>query len=341
MSDIILFVNNDPKILNTLEQLLQQESFQTIASSNGSNALERLKQGEQPAVILTDSLLLDMSASEFLRKVKALSPKTMRLMLLDATDSESALEAINSKVLCRYIVKPWNDIDLIDTVKKAVDHYKLIQENERLNDIVFLENEKLELLNKNLDYKIRERTQALDEAYQSNLALTEELRKKVKELEGRDRILNHLLTIHNLENSLHTILEVVCDVLDADWACIYLPDNEDNLQARATIGETTLRTDQSHLMNDVFASKTVHTALKEFATFAIIPILKSDQCLGVMEIFREESLFSPKEIKIMQQFMVHSAIAVSDAMIEPRKHLHEWDETLDDILLGLGRNDPH
>lgn len=351
MTHSILFVDNDQNTLTALQHLFKHESWRSIYASSCTEALEILRNGECPAVVLTDLDLLKMSGSEFLRQVKIISPQSMRLMLLDSSDSAGALDAINSKGLCRYILKPWKDADLLSTVKNAVRHFTLAQENKRLNDMIFLKNEKLEDLNKNLEQKITERTKALEDAYQANLDLTEELHQKVRELEGRDRILNHLLTIHSLENTLHTALEVICDVVGSEHAAIYLPDEGGTLQRAATIDRrkhreghdskicATDRHFQDEKISEVFSSGTAYNATTATSpsAFAAIPVMKNETCLAVVGVNRCKNHFSPHEMKTIGRFMVHIAIAISDSMIQ--QDLPAWEETLDDILRGIAQGE--
>ncbi len=351
MTHSILFVDNDQNNLTALQQLFEHELLRSIYATSCTDALDILKNGVCPAVVLTDLDLLTMSGSEFLRQVKIISPESMRLMLLDSSDSAGALDALNSKGLCRYILKPWKDADLIETVKNAVHHFELAQENKRLSDMLFLKNAKLKDLNKNLEQKITERTKALEDAYQANLILTEELHQKVRELEGRDRILNHLLTIHSLENSLHTALEVICDVVGSEQATVHLAKDWGNLQKTATIDRrkhrevqcsetgSANRHFQKEKIAEVFSSGTEYSTTTNtpisIPAFAALPVMKNDTCLAVVEVHRHQKNFSSHEMKTIGRFMVHIAIAITDSMIQ--QDLPAWEETLDNILLDIAQ----
>ena len=52
----------------------------------------------------------------------------------------------------------------------------------------------------------------------------DKLHRKVKELEGRDRINQHLLTVHTLEETLAAILEAMRNAVGLERVVIFLPD---------------------------------------------------------------------------------------------------------------------
>jgi FixJ family two-component response regulator len=60
-----------------------------------------------------------MSGAEFLGKVRQLHPETVRIALSGYTDLNAITSAVNRGELFRFLLKPWNDTELLDTVREA------------------------------------------------------------------------------------------------------------------------------------------------------------------------------------------------------------------------------
>ena len=80
-----------------------------------------------------------MTGITFLKKAAEMRPQTVRIILTGYTDVDTLVESINSGVVYKYVTKPWSNGDLQQTVKRAIEHYetlkqqnRLVQENKRL-----------------------------------------------------------------------------------------------------------------------------------------------------------------------------------------------------------------
>jgi response regulator RpfG family c-di-GMP phosphodiesterase len=89
-------------------------------------------------VVVSDYLMPGMRGIEFLSKVKALRPETIRIMMTAYADLSIAIDAINKSEAYRFVTKPWNNKELIDTVDEALMRYQLIQSLGNADDTVYL-----------------------------------------------------------------------------------------------------------------------------------------------------------------------------------------------------------
>jgi two-component system, NtrC family, sensor kinase len=85
-------------------------------------------------------------------------------MLTGHADQTAIEEAINRSEVFRFISKPWNDGQLVLTVKSAFEQYALVAENERLYRVTHEQNEELKLLNADLETRVALRTHLLSVA---------------------------------------------------------------------------------------------------------------------------------------------------------------------------------
>jgi putative two-component system response regulator len=133
----ILFVDDESPNLRLLERLFRG-SYELFTAESGVQALKILAVHDI-AVIISDQRMPEMTGIDFLKKAAEMRPQTVRIMLTGYTDAEALVEAINSGVVYKYMTKPWNNDELRNTVKRALQHYETIKGQRRLQ----LQNERL------------------------------------------------------------------------------------------------------------------------------------------------------------------------------------------------------
>jgi len=349
----VLFVDDEANVLSALKRLFRKAPYRTLLAGSAREALALIEGGERPSVIVSDQRMPDMNGAEFLARVREALPNSIRMMLTGYSDIDAAMDAINRGGVFRYILKPWDAEDLRLAVRNAVEHYELISQNRTLTEELKEKNHILEDLNANLEQKVEERPQALREAYEKNLALTAQLQRKVKELEGWDRIQQHLLTIHPLDETLRTVLEVIVEVVVADSAAIHLVEGSDGalspvaaidgagnmvsdaglqaLTGRAIYGETLKKA----LVREVPVNVQPAAGGGErdgVPPFAAIPILKGGEHLGVIEVGRSQGgkPISEEDLHTILSFAGQAAVAIGDSQI--KVNMPKGDASLKDVL---------
>ncbi|HEY1087748.1 MAG TPA: ATP-binding protein, partial [Archangium sp.] len=73
-------------------------------------------------------------------------------------------EAINRSEVFRFISKPWNDAQLVLTVKSAFEQHALVADNRRLHELTHQQNADLRTLNADLEQRVHQRTLMLSRA---------------------------------------------------------------------------------------------------------------------------------------------------------------------------------
>jgi two-component system, probable response regulator PhcQ len=131
----ILVVDDDANILASVVRLFRSQNFITLTANSGEEALQLLS-SRSVDLLLCDETMPGMRGNIVLRKVKELWPDTVRIMITANADLNLALQAINEGEAYRFILKPWNDDELIITVKQALERFDLVRENYRLAERV-------------------------------------------------------------------------------------------------------------------------------------------------------------------------------------------------------------
>lgn len=132
----ILIVDDEVEILKVLFKTLEDD-FEVVTSSRAKEALEMIDDSVQ--VILSDQRMPEMTGSEFFKKVREKHPQVVRIIMSGYSDMNALVSSVNDGEIFRYISKPWELQDLLDTLQLAVakykeniSHAKLVDENKHL-----------------------------------------------------------------------------------------------------------------------------------------------------------------------------------------------------------------
>ena len=133
----VLFVDDEEKILRSLERGLSNEPYNKLFSHSGIEALEIL-QRKEVHVIVVDMRMPEINGLELLKIVKKDYPHIIRMVLSVDTQITTLLTAINQGEIFRYITKPWKlEEELKPAVLQALDNYNLLNE---YNAVISLKN---------------------------------------------------------------------------------------------------------------------------------------------------------------------------------------------------------
>ena len=128
----ILFVDDEEKVLKSLQRGLLDDPYHCLFATSGKEALTLLEQNEVH-VICTDMRMPEMNGLELLKIVKEKYPHIVRLVLSGYTQVGMLLTAINQGEIFKFITKPWRLEDEFKSVlQQAVEYYNLRAERDKL-----------------------------------------------------------------------------------------------------------------------------------------------------------------------------------------------------------------
>ncbi|NIA69314.1 response regulator [Pelagibius litoralis] len=131
MTEKVLFVDDDPQILNGFKRGLRKR-FDLKTAEGGAAGLDTLKQDGPFAVVVSDQQMPEMDGISFLRQVKQKSPLTVRMMLTGNADQQTAMDAVNEGHIFRFLTKPCAPEDLAVAVEAAQQQYRLVSAEREL-----------------------------------------------------------------------------------------------------------------------------------------------------------------------------------------------------------------
>jgi DNA-binding NtrC family response regulator len=127
----ILLIDDDANILASLKRLFRNEPYTVLVAGDGVEALQILNSCEVDLAIC-DQSMPGPSGTEVLSVIKKHWPETMRIMLTGNADVNTLVKAINDGEAYRFLMKPWNDGELLLTVKQALEKATMRQQIENL-----------------------------------------------------------------------------------------------------------------------------------------------------------------------------------------------------------------
>lgn len=156
----VLCVDDEVNILNALKRLLRKEPYRLLTAGSAKEGLKLISE-EHPQVVICDQRMPEMDGATFLRQVKETYPDVIRITLTGFTDVDSIREAVNQGYIFKFLLKPWNDENLILEIRQALRQYELSAANRELNQKVVAQNRELKHLNDHLETLVKQRTEEI------------------------------------------------------------------------------------------------------------------------------------------------------------------------------------
>lgn len=116
---LILCIDDEPHVLRSLQWLLQKE-FDVHTCESASEALRLLRQHDFD-VVVSDQRMPGITGVEFLRHVRKLSPRAMRILLTGYSDLDAMVKSVNESEVYRFVTKPWDVRALPKLIAEAAD----------------------------------------------------------------------------------------------------------------------------------------------------------------------------------------------------------------------------
>jgi serine/threonine-protein kinase len=113
----LLFVDDEQRVLNSMRIMFRRQ-FDLFLASHGAEALDIVKD-KNIDVIVADHRMPKMTGVEVLSKVRAMSPRTVRILLTGYADLDAVEGSINESEVFRFLTKPCAPKQLRETIELA------------------------------------------------------------------------------------------------------------------------------------------------------------------------------------------------------------------------------
>lgn len=159
----VLLVDDEKPVLNALKRLIRPLKCTVLVTESPNEAL-RILDEQQIDLVISDMRMPEMSGERFLEQVAKQSPDTERIVMTAYSDPQATIDAINHGKVSRFMMKPWEDEDVLKVVRKSFELTALRRQNEALQALTRQKNAELAALNDSLEQKVEARTAQLKDA---------------------------------------------------------------------------------------------------------------------------------------------------------------------------------
>jgi len=127
----VLIVDDEENVRAALRRVLRKCPYDLLFAEGGPAALAIVER-EEVDIVLSDHLMPGMTGLQLLRAVRHARPYAARMMLTGQADLETAMDAIRSGDIDRFLTKPWDDAELKVALEMMTDKLAAESENRRL-----------------------------------------------------------------------------------------------------------------------------------------------------------------------------------------------------------------
>jgi two-component system response regulator PilR (NtrC family) len=134
LKEKILVVDDEKSMREFLEIMLRKEDYRVSLASNGEEVL-RLIERDIFDLVLLDIRMPKMDGIAVLKKIKALSPETVVIMITAYASADTAIKAMKEGAY-DYITKPFKIEEIKLIIKNALEKRNLQKENTLLKQVI-------------------------------------------------------------------------------------------------------------------------------------------------------------------------------------------------------------
>jgi DNA-binding NtrC family response regulator len=127
----ILIVDDEEVVLNGVRRTLRANGFDEVLMCADARNVEPLLEGEPIALILLDLMMPHIGGRELLERIASSHPEVPVIVVTAEQDVRMAVDCMKVGAY-DYLLKPVSADELMTTVRRALEHRELREENARL-----------------------------------------------------------------------------------------------------------------------------------------------------------------------------------------------------------------
>lgn len=197
----ILCVDDEPHVLDGLRRQLRRQDVTTAVGPQAG--LDTVGSQGPFALVISDYRMPGMTGAEFLGRVRQISPETVTVMLTGCSDLDVAVNALHDGRIFRFLNKPCSREGLEAAVRDGLEQYRLVVSQRLMTDALNRANEELQTLNRELEDRVRERTETIARLH---------------------RFVSDLSRLQSVESVAEFVVRTVSEMLESRRVSVMLPD---------------------------------------------------------------------------------------------------------------------
>ena len=324
----ILIVDDKLPNLRLLSNMLKEQEYKVRAVPSGEMALTAVSSAP-PDLVLLDINMPEMDGYEVCTRIKA-SDHTKEIPVIFVSALDEAFDKVKAFSVggVDYVTKPFQ----IEEVLARIETHLALRGLQK----------DLQAANEHLERRVQERTL--------------ELQLRLLELEARDELLRHLLSLQEPKESLELSVNLALGLCSCDSGALYMPADGATFGLQVGVGYfgngESLSLEQlegtglgdvaeigPHLEEALKGNKPVWVrdpgrVRSEFGihSFGILPVRRKDDVVALLEVDRKQKdvLVGKADLGLLEGFLPYVAMAVTECNLQDE--IPGWQEGVDQML---------
>lgn len=346
----ILVVDDEPKICEFLETLLQQDGYATEAAESGDAAIAKVSSARYD-LIISDLKMPGMDGFELAKRVKGVREDLPVVIVTGYATVGTAIQALRQGV-DDYVTKPFKIDEMRKVVARVLEKSRLEGENRRLVAELEAANAELKKHRASLADKVKLTTEDLERA-------NADLRQRVHELGVLNEVGACAASALDLDKLLLQEVRLIAEKLSVAKLCILLregewlvakacqgPETAKNIGNKIRVGAGAVGRAASSrepiVLKDIGADAAEGEWLQPAHSLVCVPIVYKEDNLGVMCAAdkRSDEPFSSSDIRVLGTIASQIAPAIENARLYKRLEESSY-ATVRALVAGLEAKDPY
>lgn len=117
----LLYVDDDEDTLVLMKEVFSSENYSVITKLSGEEGLKYIEENEPVSVVVSDFVMRGMNGLEFLKLVKAHSPKTKLCLCSGSFDRGTLEDKVKDQEIDGFLMKPVFIEQILSTVNDLME----------------------------------------------------------------------------------------------------------------------------------------------------------------------------------------------------------------------------
>ncbi|HEU5123523.1 MAG TPA: hybrid sensor histidine kinase/response regulator [Verrucomicrobiae bacterium] len=128
----ILYVDDEEKSLKYFARAFEDQ-FKIYTATNAQDGFKLIEEhADEIGVLMTDQRMPGEKGVWLLEKARQNHPRIIRILATAYADMEAAVSAVNSGSIYKYVTKPWDPVQLEQTLKRSLEFFLVQMERDQL-----------------------------------------------------------------------------------------------------------------------------------------------------------------------------------------------------------------
>ena len=128
----ILWADDEIDLLKPQVMFLESKGYEVVMVTNGHDAVDECATGNEFDVVFLDESMPGINGLETLTRIKQINPN-LPIVMITKNEAETVMEEALGSQITDYLIKPVNPNQILLSLKKNLDHSRLISEKTTLD----------------------------------------------------------------------------------------------------------------------------------------------------------------------------------------------------------------